>query len=537
MSTGDATIVVAGHAWRMVRRGALIWGAVFALLIFSSISGYESSYGTPAERAHLAMTLGGNAGLQALFGQARDLFTTQGFVAWRTAGVIAPVAAIWGLLSATRLMRGEEEAGRWEILLAGAVTPGRAALACLAALGGAIGAAWALTAATAVGIGVLGYGFPLTGALFLALALVCPAAIFMAIGAVASQLAATRRQAATIGAAVFGLALILRMAADSSSGADWLHWSTPLGWVEELHPLTGSQPAALLPILALVTGLCGLAVWLASRRDLGASLLPARDRAAPDPSLLGSTTAQALRSARGNLIGWAAGVGVAAFAFGLIAKSVAEAVKGSPEAVAETKGLGANISTAEGYLGLTFLFLIVAIALYGASQVSATREEESSGRTEELFAQPVRRVGWLAGRLAVALGGMAILSAIAALLGWAGGAAGGAETPIGETLLGGLNAMPIAILFLGIGTLALGLIPRETTAVAFGAVTLTFLLAIVGETLQAPGWVLDLSPFHHLAVVPGGSIEVGASLTMVAIGAAAAALGVLVFERRDVVGP
>jgi ABC-2 type transport system permease protein len=298
---------------------------------------------------------------------------------------------------------------------------------------------------------------------------------------------------------------------------------------------SSESPKTVAPIVALVAGLSAVAVRIASRRDLGASLLPARDRAEPNPRLLGSPVAQALRTARGGLLGWVAGVGTAAFVFGFIAKSVAEAVKGSA-AVRETRSLGANVATAEGYLGLTFLFLIVAICLYGASQVSSTREEESSGRVEELFAQPVGRVGWLAGRLAVALAGLAVLSAAAALLGWAGAAAGGAGIPLVQMLLGALNALPIAVLFLGIGTLAFGSIPRETTAISFGAVTLSFLLAIVGETLQAPGWVLDLSPFHHLAVVPGGSIGAGAALAMAAIGVAAAALGVLVFERRDVVG-
>jgi ABC-2 type transport system permease protein len=533
--SGDRAGVVARHAWRLVHRGALIWGAVFAILVFSSITGYESAYPTALERAKLALSLGGNTGLQALFGQARDLSTAQGFVAWRAGGLIAPVAAIWGLLAATRLMRGEEEAGRWEILLAGAVTPARAALACIGALGTAIAVAWAMTAAAAVGVGSTGHGFPVGGSLFLALALLSPGAMFMAIGALAAQLSATRRQAASLGTAVFGVALVLRMAADSSASVDWLRWLTPLGWVEELHPLTGAQPAALIPIAALTAGLSFAAVRLAGRRDLGASLLPSRDRAAPDPRLLGSPTAQALRLARGGMLGWIAGVGAAAFVFAFIAKGVADAIKGSA-AAQTTKHLGADVGTAEGYIGLTFLFLVVAICLYGASQVSATREEESSGRIEELFAQPVRRVGWLSGRLAVALAGLAVVTVAAALLGWAGAAAGGADVPLGEMLLGAVNALPIAVLFLGIGTLAFGAIPREAAAIAFGAVALSFLLAIVGETLRAPGWVLDLSPFHHLAVVPGGSIDAGASLAMAAIGVAAAALGVLVFERRDVVG-
>ncbi len=32
------------------------------------------------------------------------------------------LGAVWGLLTATRLLRGEEDAGRWELLLAGQTT-------------------------------------------------------------------------------------------------------------------------------------------------------------------------------------------------------------------------------------------------------------------------------------------------------------------------------------------------------------------------------------------------------------------------------
>ena len=64
-----------------------------------------------------------------------------------------------------------------------------------------------------------------------------------AIGALAGQRASSRSQANVLSAGVLG-AFLLRMVADSGSGLAWLRWATPLGWVEELHPLTGSDPFA-----------------------------------------------------------------------------------------------------------------------------------------------------------------------------------------------------------------------------------------------------------------------------------------------------
>jgi ABC-2 type transport system permease protein len=50
------------------------------------------------------------------------------------------------------------------------------------------------------------------------------------------------------------------MVADSGAGPQWLRWATPLGWVEELRPLTGSRPLALLPIAGLTVAAGALAV-------------------------------------------------------------------------------------------------------------------------------------------------------------------------------------------------------------------------------------------------------------------------------------
>ena len=60
------------------------------------------------------------------------------------------LGAIWGLLTSTRLLRGEEDSGRWELLLAGQTTRVGAAVQALVGLGAGIFALWALTAVITV---------------------------------------------------------------------------------------------------------------------------------------------------------------------------------------------------------------------------------------------------------------------------------------------------------------------------------------------------------------------------------------------------
>ena len=66
-----------------------------------------------------------------------DLLTVGGYAAWRVGGVLSIVAALWGLMAAVRALRGEEEAGRQELVLAGVVARRRAYLAVLGAIGAA----------------------------------------------------------------------------------------------------------------------------------------------------------------------------------------------------------------------------------------------------------------------------------------------------------------------------------------------------------------------------------------------------------------
>ena len=154
-------------------------------------------------------------------GRPAQIQTVAGYTVWKSFMFLIIVGAVWGLLTGTRLLRGEEDAGRWELLLAGQTTRRRAAGQALAGLGAGLAALWALTAVITVVVGQLPrVGIAAGPMLFFAVALVAPAAMFLAAGALASQLAATRRQAAAYAGAALGVCYALRMVADSGTGLE-----------------------------------------------------------------------------------------------------------------------------------------------------------------------------------------------------------------------------------------------------------------------------------------------------------------------------
>ena len=264
-------------------------------------------------------------------------------------------------------------------------------------------------------------------------------------------------------------------------------------------------------------------------------VLPRADSAPPRLRLLGSTGAQALRSERAGLIAWLGGVGGFALLMGALSSAVTPDVV-SDELQEQLEKLGGgSIATPEGWLGFSFVFLLLAVSLFSCMQVGSIRSEEADQRVETLLAQPVSRRRWLGGRLLVAAGGAAAVALAAGVLAWAGAAAQGADVALPTMIGAGANCLPVALLFLGLGALAYALVPRFGTGIGYGLVAAAFVWELLGSLLGTPEWLLAISPFHDVGLVPGQPFEAAAAAIMLAIAACAAISAVLVFERRDLV--
>ncbi|MHB9857067.1 ABC transporter permease subunit [Streptomyces sp. YIM S03343] len=528
-------LVPVGRTARQMVRGALVWGMIFALVVWVLINEFANTYPTAADRARLVATMGSDVGQQAIFGPAHHLGTVAGYTAYHMTGMLGVMGGVWGLLASTRLLRGEEDAGRVELLLAGPTTRRRTTLGMLAGLGVGLLVLWAMTAAALVVFGrSADPPFSVSAGMFGALATVAATAMFLAVGALCSQLAATRRQAAAVAATVFGIAYLLRSLAYSGTSLRWLHWVTPLGWVDELRPLTASRPLVLVPIVGSVVALAALTVALAGRRDLGASVLPAHDTAVARTRLLNSPLGLALRLGLRTSLGWIGGLAVGGLVLGMSTRTIDNiwADSDSGGVIQRLAGAGGG----DAYLGLLFLIVAVLVGLAAAGHVTATREEEAEGYLDHLLARPMARIPWLAGRFTVAAAALAGAGVATGLFTWLGATITGASVTITDLLAAGVNVVPVGVFVLGVGTLAHGLAPRFAGAVTYGVVAWSFLVEIVGAGLNASNWLLDLSVLHHIARAPAADVRWDSVAVLIALGFVAAAAGMAAFARRDLKG-
>jgi ABC-2 type transport system permease protein len=149
--------------------------------------------------------------------------------------------------------------------------------------------------------------------------------MFLAVGALASQLASTRRQAAGYGAALLGACYAVRMVADSGIGLGWLLWVTPLGWVEELRPLTRPDPVprSCRSCCSALAAAARQPSWLAGHGATSGPACCATARArGPGCVLLSGSVGLALRQMRSTtLLAWAGGIAAYGLVLGSIAKS------------------------------------------------------------------------------------------------------------------------------------------------------------------------------------------------------------------------
>ncbi|HTT31926.1 MAG TPA: hypothetical protein VMG37_26155 [Solirubrobacteraceae bacterium] len=522
---------LARRAFRDARVRTIAFAYLFAIASFLNPVSYRHTYATLAERLAFAESFAHNKAVVLFYGKAYDLLTVAGYSAWRTGGILAILAAIFGLLAAVRALRAEEDAGRTELVLASPVSRGTLYLAAVAGIAGEAALLW-----LAVLVGSVIAGLAAGGSAYLALAIVSMVPVFAGVGALASQLAPTKRIAIELGGAVVAISFLLRVVADTSASVGWLRWVTPLGWAEELRPFTGAEPLVLLLPIAISTLLLAGAARLAVERDVGAGLMRARDTAAPRMWLLSSPTAQALRSELGGLTVWIAGVGAFALIVGVISKSVSSAGISS-QLQREFAKLGeGSITSPRGYIAFAFIFFVLVISLFSCSQIAAARHEESEQRLETMLSLPVSRRRWLTGRLALAVAGAVGLALVAGLLAWAGAASQHVAPALSRMLEAGGNCLPAGILFLGVAALAYAIAPRAGVGIAYGLVTIAFLWQLIGALLGVPKWLVDITPFAHVAAVPTQSFRAGAAGVMVGIGLAAAAAAVAAFERRDLTG-
>jgi ABC-2 type transport system permease protein len=516
---------------RLTRRGVLLLAFGIAAYSLVEAISYAQTYPDEASRLRLA-EFGDQPAVRMLQGIPHAVATVGGFVVWDGGWFMQAIIGVWAILVTSRLLRGEEESGRSELVASGALSAVQTVSAALMVV--FVGCGLAGLASFVALIGPTG---DVLGAALFAAALAGFGAVMASATAVAAQLVGVRRRAAAMGAAFLGVAFVLRMVANSADDRAWVGWLSVFGWMDRLRAFGDNVAWVLLVYVVVICGLTALALQLRLRRDAGAAWLSSDRPVTMRPLLLKSPVRFAWRLTWGVLLAWAVGIGLYSLLMGSLVQSMQEVLADDPsyEVWLDLMGIDPD-EVAVGMVSFMAVVVGLVTSLYAAWRMGAVRNEEDEERAEHLLTRPLPRWRWLGGHLLLGFASVLVLVGVTAVATWAGAAMTDAGVTLADTLAAASNQLPVILLFGGLAVAMFGLAPRLTVAVPVGAVVVSYILSFVGPALELPGWVIGLSPFYHLAMVPLDDYGLTQGLVLLALAAVATAVGVRAFQRRDIVG-
>lgn len=511
---------------RLDRLHLPLWLVGIVGIVAASASAVQGLYDTPAARAGYAATVSSSPAAIVMSGPPQALDTVGGITLFEINLISALGISLMAIFLTVRHTRAEEEAGRTELLRAGVLGRHAPLAAALIVVGAATLGVAALMALSLVGLGLPASGSVLFGAAMASLGLV-----FVAVTAVAAQVTEHARAALGLAVAVLGLSWVLRSVGDVREGV--ASWLSPVGWVQAVQAYGDQRWWPLVLPLATAAVLVALAVELTRRRDIGAGLVATRPGSPRASAVLSSVPGLALVQQRASLCWWTLGLFLCGMAFGSFGNEIGTMLEDNP-ALSDLLGGATGADLVASYFGLIMLILALIAACFTVASVHRLRAEETAGRTELVLSSRTARTTWVLGWLAVtALGSVLLLTAAGAGVAVADALVGGAGQ-YGALTGAALAYLPAVGVLGGLAAALYGWLPR-LGPLAWVVLAACFVIGWLGDLLQIPESVRDLSPFTLTPRLPMETMDWSVVLLLSACAVALLVLAVVGFRRRDVV--
>ncbi len=525
----------------------LAWG--FGLLVFMATF---VAMATPAEvMAYISLVK-----ILSFWGDPYAINTPEGYITFRWMETGWPILlSIWPILAGARLVRGEEERGTMDVLLATSQARTRLLLEKVGALFLAL-----LVIAVLFALGVVAGEAALGGghvdvvrALLAGLNLVLLAFFFGMVALLLSQLTTGRRAAAGWTSGLLILFVFLNMAGRELNGA-WVQYLSPVYYYNLNRPLLAGFPdqplASLVPLGLAVLCLVGSALLFA-RRDIGRSAIESRREAAGSRQQALRSLSRAEREVSTRSVSlqtlFADGWGSFWWLLGIVAlcalwqfltpglqKFINQVVQQTPWLARYLFDTPTNTNTA--VLGtIVFAFVPALVVILALTLALKWPSDLENGRLELIFSTPQSRQRVLLERC----GANALIVLLASVVTWLtltiGAQLANLSINQGRLLAASFSMFPPALV-------AMGLVYAVSGRLRYGAVlgiattylVLSYLQESLEGNIQFPGWVMSLSVFHLYGNPIFFGIDWTNFLGMTAVGLALLVISLLQFRYVDI---
>jgi ABC-2 type transport system permease protein len=248
-----------------------------------------------------------------------------------------------------------------------------------------------------------------------------------------------------------------------------------------------------------------------------------------------------LHERRRSLLSWGLPIGLwSAFVVAIypsVEDALGKAVASYPEALKQAFGI-AELTSVEQYLNAEMLSLIVPLAvgyLAVRSVASGLSGAAESGRLDVLLSAPVSRRRLVASGFSATAVELAAVLLASLLITMLGSVVAGSGLCFSRTLAGFANVWPLALLFaaLGIVVTSRSLHTAVVTGSVAGILVAMYVADLVGRLDTSLDWVRYGSVFRYYGRAIEDGIDPLSFLGVTAVAVALAALGAVLFDRRD----
>jgi ABC-2 type transport system permease protein len=545
---------------RDFRVAILGWGVGMGLLMYVVLVAVPSLIATPQARASIVSL----SGSFAWFAEPIAVDTPGGYVTWKY-GLTLLIMAIWPLIACSRLLRGEEERGSLDALLSLPRGRGRVALEKLAAVWTALLLMGLLIALlTFAGGKSASADFGLGDALLFGLNLVLICGIFGGIALLLSQFTRERGVASGLTGGLLLVFVVLDMVHRVIPNTDWLSRLSPVYYYNLSKPLVpassygvpsssyGTNPGAIVVLLALCILLSGAAVWLFARRDVGGVVagpgylrLPER---AMRPERALPVNAWSLRSVYTRSLGMIAvptcwwTLAIAGFAgwMVVIVKQIETQMASLYASSPLLKDLitrvgGGDVATNATILSFLFVFLPLLLMAFAVTQANRWSADEEDGRLELVLSTPQPRLQVLLGRFAALTTATAIIGVLTLAATAVASAATGLQLDGGNLAAATLSMIPLGLLVAALGYLLSGWLRTAVdTGLLSSLLVIWFFISFVGPDLNWSDAVLRLSAFYYYGTPLLHGLPLMNMLGVLAVAVVALVLASVRFVGKDI---
>lgn len=509
-----------------------VWIVSFTAITLIVANAFTGLYATETERQTIAETMR-NPAMTAMVGKGYGLdnYTFGAMMAHQMLLMTALVVGIMSILLVVRHTREDEEDGLIEMVRS--LPVGRLSTLHATLL---VQFAAQTVMALIIGFGLYSLGIEsmdLEGSLLYGAALGATGMIFASIAALFAQLSESSRRAMGLSITVLIAAYLIRAIGDVSNEA--FSWLSPLAWVSSSEVYVNNHWWPIVLTVGVALGLGAAAYYLNAIRDLGSGLLPSKPGRRHASVFLQGPFGLAWRLQRTGLLSWAAGMYVLGASYGSVLGDL-------DSFIANNEMMKEMFASLEGYsLTEQFITMIMSVISMLCTvppmlAVLKLKGEERKNRSEHLLSRAVSRSRLLGSYLGLSLlTGLAVLSLAAVGLGSVGIAVMEDGMAFGTFYQAALVYLPAMWVMIGLSTLLIGLAPRFTGFVWL-YLGYSFLVVYLGKLLQFPEWMARLSPFGNISRIPVEDWDIGRSLLLIAIAAAATLAGFAGYRKRDLEG-